>query len=398
MRTQHWILYIVFLVAVIGVFIGSLISPPFRAMAYAPGRELLFPPPKPVEVYLLYSTEKEEWLQMAIERFHQSNPTIDGRPIEIVTEKAGSREMVLAVMEGDEQPDIISPASSLHISILEDMSNTRYGESWVRYNDPKYCRSVLQTPLVLVSWEERAQALWGTQPPQDMWLQLHDDLINPEGWSAFGQPDWGYIKFGHTTPAKSNSGLMTLLLMTYGYYERSSGLSANDILSNAEFQEWLIEFESTVTSFGDSTGTYMKEIVAYGPSTYDIVAVYEATAIEQAENAQARYDNLRVYYPPLTVMSDHPFCTLQTDWVEEVEERAANQFIDFLLTEEMQEAALIDHGFRPALSSIPVDQAQSPLLRYSDLGLQVATPPEVEVPAGSVLNVLIDFWTRNVQP
>ena len=108
---------------------------------------------------------------------------------------------------------------------------------------------------------------------------------------------------------------MTLVLMTYGYYGRSSGLTAQDILSNADFQQWLIEFESTVTAFGDSTGTYMKEIVAYGPSMYDVVAVYESTMIEQAENATGRYGNLRVYYPPQTVMSDHPMCVMQTEWV-----------------------------------------------------------------------------------
>jgi ABC-type sulfate transport system substrate-binding protein len=398
MRKQHWILFLLYMAAVVSVFIVALISPAFRSVAYAPGREWLLPPPEPVEVYLLYSTEKEEWLQHAIERFHASQSSIDGRPIRIVTEKSGSREMVLAVMDGSQQPDIISPASSLHMSILEDLSLARYGQSWVKYNDTKYCRSVVKTPLVLVSWEERAQVLWGDQPPQDMWVQLHDDLVGAEGWSAYGHADWGYIKFGHTTPAKSNSGLMTLVLMTYGYYGRSSGLTAQDILSNPDFQQWLIEFESTVTAFGDSTGTYMKEIVAYGPSMYDVVAVYESTMIEQAENATGRYGNLRVYYPPQTVMSDHPMCVMQTEWVEEIEARAAQQFIDFLLSEEMQRSALIDHGFRPALSSIALDQAQSPLLRYAHLGLQVQTPPEIEVPPGNVLNVLIDFWIRNVMP
>jgi len=44
-----------------------------------------------------------------------------------------------------------------------------------------------------------------------------------------------------------------------------------------------------------------RKMVAYGPSTFDIVAVYEATAIEQAQYVVERYGELRVYYPPASL-------------------------------------------------------------------------------------------------
>jgi ABC-type Fe3+ transport system substrate-binding protein len=230
-----------------------------------------------------------------------------------------------------------------------------------------------------------------------MWASLHDALVDPQGWAAFGHPEWGYIKFSHTDPLKSNSGFQTILLMTYDYLGKTSGLTGADILSNSDYQQWFTELEGTISKFGDSTGTYMTEIIAYGPSLYDVVAVYEATAIEQAENAVGRYGELQVYYPPATLLSEHPFCALQADWVEPEKAEAAKMLLDFLTSQEMQQLALLKYGFRPVDPTIPLDQAGSPLTRYADNGIWINLPPQVEVPAGNVLNTLLDFWQRNVQ-
>jgi ABC-type Fe3+ transport system substrate-binding protein len=286
----------------------------------------------------------------------------------------------------------------LQISLLQDLSASKFGAPVVNPADQDVCRRVLLTPVVIVAWKERADVLWGDDPNGRMWMRLHDALTNPNGWEPYGHPEWGYIKFGHTNPLKSNSGFQTLLLMTYNYFGKTSGLTSADILSDADYQRWLIEFEGTISKFGDSTGTYMEDIVAYGPSLYDMVAVYEATAIEQAENAVGRYGELTVYYPPATHMSDHPFCVLQAEWVEPEKAEAAQMFVDYLTGRDMQELALLEHGFRPVDESIPLDQPGSPIVRYESNGLRIDLPPEVELPTGDVLNTLLDFWARNVQP
>jgi ABC-type Fe3+ transport system substrate-binding protein len=222
-------------------------------------------------------------------------------------------------------------------------------------------------------------------------------LIDPRGWASLARPEWGYVKFSHTNPLKSNSGFQTILLLTYAYFGKTAGLTAADILDDAGYQKWFTEFESTISNFGDSTGTYMEEIIAYGPSLYDLVAVYEATMVEQAENAIGRYGELRVFYPPATHLSDHPFCVLQADWVEADEAQAARLFIDFLISRELQELALLEHGFRPVDPGVPLDQPGSPLQTYSANGLQVELPPTVEDPSGETLSTLLDFWARNIE-
>jgi len=389
------VLFVSYIVITIVVFVGASVLPSFRSIANAPLREVILPAPAPIVVPVLYSTEKESWLNEVVADF-ESSPRyrVDGRPIRLEMKKMGSREMILDVLDGVEEPVLLSPASSLQASILESQSASKFGKPLANAAN---CRSVVNTPLVLVAWRERAQILWGDNPPDQMWHQVHDVLVDPQGWAAYDHPDWGYIKFGHTDPLKSNSGFMTVLLMTYDYFGKTSGLTSADLLSDTDYQQWLIELESTVSNFGDSTGTYMKEIVAYGPSMHDIVTVYEATAIEHAENAVGRYGELRVYYPPATVMSDHPFCILDADWVSPEQTEAAQMFIDYLQTQPVQELALLKYGFRPTNPAVPLEQPGSPFERYVPNGLRVDLPPQVEVPPGDVLDTLLDFWLRNIQ-
>ena len=109
----------VVLIAVYGIVslvvaIVGLALPAFRAnawLAYAPLRELLVPPPAPIVVTLLYSTEKEAWLTETLAAMARDDLRLDGRPIRVEGQPLGSREIVLAVLDGDAQPDLISPAS-----------------------------------------------------------------------------------------------------------------------------------------------------------------------------------------------------------------------------------------------------------------------------------------------
>ena len=392
----NWILLIVFGIISIVVFTFSLVFPAFRVQAYAPLRELIFPEPNPIEITIYYGTEKRDWLLQMREDFLTSNPRVDGHPINITLEGMGSREMILAVLDGSIQPTVLSPASSLQISLFQDLSEQKFGTSMVSLANTELCQSLVETPLVLVAWKERADALWGTNPGNDLWQDLFDAATNSRGWGAYGHPDWGFFKFGHTNPLKSNSGFMTTILLAYEYNQKSTNLSTADI-QNPHFQTWFTELESSITEFGDSTGTYMRDIIAYGPSKYDMVAVYESVAIEQAENAIGRYGELYIYYPPRTLMSDHPYCILKADWVSPQEREAAQLFLSYLLSEPAQTSAVYDFGFRSVDPSIALDLQGSPFLTLATNGIRITNlPEEVEVPQGQVLDALLDYWARQI--
>jgi hypothetical protein len=393
----NWFVFAGFALVSVVVFGVAILLPTVRPLAYAPLRELILPPPEPIVVSLLYTTEKTDWLNEVVPEFEATHPLVNGHPVQIKLAATGSRELVLAVLNGQAKPDLISPASSLQISILQDQSPNVFGHSVVNPADTANCRPVLRTPLVMVAWKERADVLWGDNPGSNMWLKLHDALIDPNGWATYGHPEWGYVKFGHTDPLKSNSGFQAILLMTYGYLGKTSGLTSDDILSNAGYQKWFLQLEDSISQFGDSTGTYTKDMVAFGPSKYDMIAVYESAAIGQAANAVNRYGQLRVYYPPATLWSDHPFCVLNADWVTPEHAQAAQLFLNYLTSQPAQSIALLKYGFRPTLASVSLDQPGSPFQQYAGNGFLNSVAPEVETPPGSVLNTLLDFWSRNVK-
>lgn len=346
-----------------------------------------------VTISIAYGTEKEEWLQAAVERFNAADERVGGRPIAIELEGIGSREMVSEIMDGDLQPTVASPASSIQIELLRGEWQARNNSS-ILLEGEDAPQPLVITPLVVVAWEERAQQL-SLDDSAQLWGNLHDVLADPQGWAAFGQPEWGFAKFGQTNPETSNSGIQTLVLLAYDYHDKTSGLSNADILDQG-FQAWLDDIQEAVVDneFPSSTGTLMEDVVRFGPSKYDFIVVYENLAIDNIETAQGRWGPIRVYYPPANILSDHPYAILNAPWVTPAQREAAARFRDFLLSEEIQRLALTDYGFRPANAAVGFAGSDSPFTRFENYGVRRDIARSVEVPPAEVLSQLIELWRR----
>jgi ABC-type Fe3+ transport system substrate-binding protein len=355
------------------------------------------PAGQPVEIVIAYGTEKREWLEEAQRRFEAGAPRVHGRPIAVTLEGGGSREMVIRIVNDNYQPTVVSPASLIQVELLRDQWQ-RQNSSNILHSGADAPQPLVLTPLVIVAWEERAQALW-TNGPDDFWRSLQRVLADDQGWAAAGQPDWGFVNFGHTSPETSNSGLQFLVLTAYGYHNKARGLVSGNVL-DASYQDWVRGIERSVPEFGRSTGLLMTEMLQFGPSKYDMVAVYENLAIENFQTAEGRGGPLRVYYPPANIYSEHPYVILNADWVTPEQREAAALFRDFLLSEEIQALALAEYGFRPANLQVPIDlnDPNNPFNRYADHGIRFDLSQQVEVPQAEVLEILIEFWRREIRP
>jgi len=397
MRRLSQLVAIGYILICLATLAGTAVYGP---LGYAPFPLPIGPARTPVIVTVWYGTEKEAWLTAAVERYQATAPTLNRRPIQIELKGLGSREMIDQIVQQQwgtgAPPTVISPASSLWVELLKSDWSTRTNTAIVA-DGPDAMAPLVLTPLVLVAWEERAKVLW-PRGPTNVWHDLHDALVDPQGWVGRGGPGtWGFVKFGHTSPLTSNSGVQTLLLLAYGFYNKGSKLSGGDIL-NPQFQQWLTEIEQGVPEFGDSTGTFMTDMVRFGPSKYDVVAVYENLAIQDIAAAQGRWGQaIRIYYPPATLLSDHPFVTLQAPWTTPEQRAAAAQFRAFLLSRPIQELAL-QSGFRPADPSVAIvtNDPDNPFNKYKPFGVQVDIGQQVEVPPTDVLNTLLDLWRRKI--
>jgi ABC-type molybdate transport system substrate-binding protein len=393
------IIVAVFALAVIGIILfqlskggGSAADP--AASGSAAGSSSSRPPPvQGTEISMLYSTEKKEWIEAALVTFQTEHPEIK---VKLVGK--GSLAAAQAIVDDKEKPTVFSPADTLVLNLASsDWKTKGRGDLFAASGDDAP-QSLVITPLVFVIWEDRAEALLKSSKGSITWKSLHKAIASNQGWPAVGgKPAWGFVKLGHTDPTQSNSGLQALYLMSLEYYGKPS-VEIGDLLK-PDYQTFVKEVEKGVSKFEASTGTFMTEMVRFGPSKYDVAVVYENLAVSEIEHAQGRWGNLRVYYPQTTLWSDHPAALVQADWVTPAQKSAARVWIAHLRSRAVQERAL-SFGFRPGDPAVPVKtgDAQNPYTRLAQYGIQVDIPPVAKAPDGAVVRNLMTMWSRIVAP
>jgi ABC-type Fe3+ transport system substrate-binding protein len=338
----------------------------------------------PVEIGIAYGTEKQRWLEWAVNEFAK---TSEGKHVKVNLIPMGSLEGAHALLSGDQRINVWSPASAAYKDI--------FVQEWqVKNNDAPIIREepLALSPMVFVVWDERYQAF--TQKYKAMSFQTVNQALQAKGgWDEIAHhPEWGLFKFGHTHPNQSNSGLMTLVLAAYSYEHKTKDLTLKDVL-DIGFQQWLEQLERGASGMSNSTGNMMREMVLKGPSSYDGLFVYESVAIDYLKNAEGRWGQLRVAYPEYNAWNENPYYIINASWSTPEQRKAADSFLNFLLTEPIQKESLA-HGFRPANPNVPVKFADSPFVLYARNGVQVDLQKICEPPKAEVVNNLLASWQR----
>lgn len=350
------------------------------------------PPAQATEISMLYSTEKQEWIEAAAADFQKEHPEI-----KLTLKGKGSIDAAQAIVDGSEKPTVFSPADSLIQNLLAADWQAKYKSELFAASGEDQPQPLVITPLVFVIWQDRAEALLKEAGGTISWAAIHKAVSSNKGWPAVGgQAAWGFVKLGHTDPTRSNSGLQALLLMTLEHYKKTSGLTVGDLLE-PKYQAYIKEIEKGVSRFETSTGTFMTDMIRFGPSKYDIAVVYENLAVSQIANAQGRWGSLKVYYPATTLWSDHPAAILGAEWVTPAQRQAARTWLGYLRSRPVQEKAL-SYGFRPADPSVPLKtaSANNPFTRLAEHGVKIEIPPVAQSPDGQVVRNLMMMWSRVV--
>lgn len=346
----------------------------------------LLPQPQPITVTVVYSTELQSWLTQAAATF-EANNAIRGAPIDIVLQGQDSASAKDALREGSLRSTVWIPSDTLWLDTLSHEISQQGKQPLVSTAGGDMPQSVANTPLVIATWADHASILGAGG--QSVWRHLHDLAVAPDGWGSLGHPEWNTLKWGQTSPDMSNSGFITLLLMTYDFRNIQSGLT----IAQAEDQElrsWLQPLKHA-TTFGDSSNTLINDMLAYGPSRFDAIATYENLLIEYLPNAARRGQQLQAIYPPANKMSDHPYALLNGDWITADQHLAARAFRDFLLSKPVQEQAR-QLGLRPVRSDVPINTADSPFARNATAGVRQDLPKLVETPRAEVAQMLLTTW------
>jgi hypothetical protein len=339
-----------------------------------------------IEIGIAYGTEKTGWFNEAVRDFAG---TASGKNIKIDLIPMGSLEGGQAVARNEDQRiHVWSPASSLYKSaFVHDWQRRHPGHNPIAREE-----SLAMTPMVFIFWEER-QARFVARYKAVSFSTITQAMHEPQGWAGIGgRPEWGRLRFGHTNPTQSNSGLVTLLLMACEL-DDGKALTART-LADPELETRLGAIEGGLAGLSNSTGNLMREMVTKGPSAYDGVFVYESLAIEYLKAARGRWGDLQVTYPRFNYWSENPYYILDVPWSTREQRQAAEAFLTFLMSEPMQKKA-VAHGFRPGNIDVPIrDIADSPFVRFKDRGLSLDIGEICPPPSPELIDALLRLWER----
>ena len=353
----------------------------------APETGAIARPANALELVFTYGSEKERWINEVTNDFNRADHrTSGGKRIYVRAAPMGSGEAIDEVLEGRNQPHIISPASSAFIKLGNAQSQGKYGKDLIGSTD-----NLVLSPVVIAMWKPMAEALgWGKKPIG--WSDILALARNQKGWETYGYPQWGRFKFGHTHPQFSNSGLISLFAEVYAASGKTAGLTLADV-NKAHTAEFLAGIEKSVVHYGSSTGFFGRQMFAGGPQYLSAAVLYENMVTESYGQSNLAFPIVAIYPKEGTFWSDHPIGIVERDWVTAQHREAAKTYIQYLLQRPQQEKA-ISYGFRPGAVDVPlaspIDEAH---------GVDPKEPKTtLEVPSVPVINAILNLWQQKKKP
>ena len=338
-----------------------------------------------IQLLFSYGSEKQKWIDDVTAAFNQSGTrTAGGKRILVKAIPKGSGECIDDVLSGAEQDDLTSPASNVFIKLGNAKARASTGQDLIGTT-----QNLLLSPVVIAMWKPMAEAIgWGKKPIG--WADILALARDKKGWSTYGFPQWGSFKFGHTHPAYSNSGIISLIAENYAATGKVRGLTLADVQS-PKTRAFVSGIENSVVHYGSSTGFFGRKLFDSGPEYLSAAVLYESMVVESyAKVSSMPFPVVAIYPREGTFWSDHPVGIVNRPWVTPERQEAAQIYIRYLLGRPQQEKAMA-YGFRPGSPDVavgpPIDAAH---------GVDPRQPTTtLEVPSSDVIAALQQQWDND---
>jgi Ca-activated chloride channel homolog len=341
----------------------------------------------PITLTMYYGSEKQAWISDVVSNFNNLHMTACDGPITVKATPIGSGLSMQEIISGTIQPDIWSPAGSVWLTLINALWQEKHNSDLVTTGATD-SPSLVTSPVVIAMWKPEAEAL-GWPNKAIGWSDIAALSTNPHGWEAYGHPEFGNFKFGHTRPDDSNSGLDAIIAENYAALGKVRELSLADVTSPVT-RDFVANVESSIIHYGDSTGFFANEMFTNGPDYLSATVMYESLVVQANEGKQyphLAFPVVAIYPKEGTFYSDHPFAIPQASWVTPAKKASALVFRNFLLAAAQQKKAL-QYGFRPADLSVgvgsPVDSAH---------GVDATEPKTLlQIPSADVVQAIKSSW------
>lgn len=339
-------------------------------------------PTNAVEVFFYSSDGKKEWVDAVTESFHRTNPTVNGRPIQVTVTHMRSGESRQKILAGQEQPTIWGPAGPSWVTLINSDWKLREKKPFL-----EEVRPTVRTGLILAMWQPMAQAL-GWPAKKIGWSDLIRVANNPKGWAAYNHPEWGPFRFGHAHPDYSNSAMLSVISEIYAAAGKTRGLTVAD-LRNPKVVAAVRATEQAVVHYGESSSWLVEKLCEKGPSYLSALPVYESSVIRANNNYPNKPFPIVAIYPKEgTFWEDHPAGIVTADWVTAEQREAARQYLAFLGAPEQQSRAS-EFGFRPTTPGIPL---HTPFDRGHGVDPGQTGQPQLEYVSEEIFQRANELW------
>jgi Ca-activated chloride channel family protein len=340
-----------------------------------------------VEVTIQSSNTKQDWLDQIVTSFNAAVHTVNGRVIVVTVKHGGSGGPMNDILNDDLHPVVWSPASHLWV--------TRFNQTWQDQHGGKAmtddCPATMQLPLGIVMWRPMAEALGWPNTPVD-WSDIVALANDPEGWSAYGHPEWGQFKFGHPHPEHSNSAMLFTVAIAYSAAGVTDGLTV-EMVKSPQVVESLRAIEERVFHYGKLSTDLLQRMTDRGPQYLHAVTSYEGNVIKwNREHAtELRFPLVLIYPSDGTFWVEHPYCILdKAKWVSAEQARAAEIFGDYILAPE-QQALAVNWGLRPAHPDVTLHEPIA-LENGAVPSITRTQTPHLGYPSDEIVGHILDVW------
>ena len=319
-----------------------------------------------LELRYLYSPDAERLLVPLIDRFNREAHKSGGREIKIagVTLTSGEAEATLAARR--DHATMWTPASSLWGRLL----NHAVSAEWVPSENP----SLVSSPQVIAMWEPLARAL-GWPKAKIGWKDILALATSSRGWAAYGHPEYGPFRLGHTNPDFSTSGLSAVASEYYSVTGKQAGLRLADVRRPA-VRAAVRTIERSIVHYGETAAALTDQMDRYGQAYAHAVYVQETTVREFNKSRKQATRLVGIEPEDGTFVADYPLVVLAAPWVS-AEARAAGELFRRWLTPRITAKNAAESGFR--------------VRRPTGLML-------LELPQPQVLAAIRDAWHEDRKP
>ncbi len=357
------------------------------------GCSLLAPPP--LELEMLVGSALKGFCKEAAKAIAQAPPRLaDRTPVLLRCRSAGSGDVVSemesharGVLQGGQPaddpriPTLLSVDGEIYLDLLRHRLQ-RLAPTRELIPGAADAPALASSPMVFMTTPALAKGLDRPNPFTALARSSDHRQLDPAGPS---QP----IRFVHTAPTRSNSGLQTLVAMVAEVAgKRPEVLTLADVQAHGD---QVAAIQRHVTRYGSSTDELARAMQRNGPFWASVGSVYESSVVAVNASRQGDQEPLKAVYPRATYASTMRAILPDAPWVSPQEKQAALLIIERLQREDVQRLAA-DQGLRPANPAVPPSRVTAaygadPRAVYDSL----------RAPKPEVVEAIITLWRNQAK-